>query len=172
MSEELDRTREEIQHLKARIACLEEEQEAMRIAFAQEKQAIVQDLEERTHQTIQRLEIEVERRSRELKYMDEERKELTQEVGRLHMANHKTTEEFGRLHSEIYRLETELGRRVQHVSPTTPRRGDDARETTAAMAMRDDSPVRMARIVPHDKKTAAEVHAELEGAPPKRKPGL
>jgi len=174
---DLERAREEIQHLKTRIACLEEEQGEMLRAFKQERQTLIQDMEDRLRGTSERLEMEVERRSRELKYMEEQRRELTLEVGRLHMENHRLNDEYVRLQSEIFRLETELGRGmpntpIQHVSPATPRR-DDLRESSVTMANRAESPMMMARIVPHDKKkTAAEAYAELEAAPPKRKPGL
>lgn len=175
MEEELERAQEEIRHLAAKLRCLEEEKAAMLAAFAKEKRAIIDDMEEVTRERVRRLEIEIERREREIDYLQADRKELTQEVGRLHMENHRTTEEFARLHSEIYRLQAAAGEALsvqtaQHVGPATPhRRGEDHIVATCA---RPESPVRMARIVPHDKKkSASEVYTELEAAPPPRKKG-
>jgi archaellum component FlaC len=120
--------REEIRHLAAKVSCLEEEKTAMLAAFEDEKRAIIEDLHEQTR----RLEIEVERRSRELAFMEEQRKELTQEVGVLHMKVHRMAEEIERLHGDIYQFRSHEDREM-------------------ATAINSDSPVRMGRIVPHDK---------------------
>ena len=142
MEEDLVRAREELEHMAAKLRCAEEE-----------KRAIIDEMEAMTHERVRRLEIEVERRERELQYMNEQRKELTQEVGRLHMENHRLNEEYARLHGEIYRLQRAAGEVIpvqtaQHVGPATPHRQEDQRVTTCA---RSDSPMMMARIVPHDK---------------------
>jgi hypothetical protein len=142
MEEDLVKAREEIQHLASKLRCAEEE-----------KRAIVDEMEAMMHERVRRLEIEVERRERELQYMNEQRRELTQEVGRLHMENHCLNEEYARLQGEIYRLQRAAGETIsvqtaQHVGPATSHRREDQRVTTCA---RSDSPVIMARIVPHDK---------------------
>lgn len=153
MAEELERAQEEIRHLAAKVHCLEEEKANMLAAFTKEKRGIINEMEEMMHERFRRLEIEIERRERELQYMNEQRRELTQEVGRLHMENHRLNEEYARLHGEIYRLQRAAGEVIpvqtaQHVGPATPHRQEDQRVTTCA---RSDSPMMMARIVPHDK---------------------
>lgn len=140
--EDLTRAREELEHMAAKLRCAEEE-----------KRAIIDEMEAMMRERVGRLELEVDRRERELQYMNEQRRELTQEVGRLHMENHRLNEEYARLQGEIYRLQRAAGEVIpvqtaQHVGPATPHRRENHNATTCA---RSDSPVRMARIVPHDK---------------------
>ena len=168
MEEGLAKAREEIEHLTAKLRCAEKE-----------KEAVIEHLKTIDHEhtaatsRMRALESDLRKCVERIGTLENEVRGLTQEIGRLHMENRHLREIAARLQQENQQLQQE-NQQIKTVSPAPRLEVSEMREreTTVAMAMRDDSPMRMARIVPHDKKPTAEVYAELEAAPPKRKPGL
>jgi chromosome segregation ATPase len=167
---ELEKAREEIAHLTAKLSCAEEEKTELanvltdhRRAFEAERDAVQRHIDMLAAKLRSTEEIAVER-GRQLEMVVKEHGNLTQEVGRLHMETRHLKEVLMRVQQE----NNELKSQIQQVS--------GASVTACA-----PEPRVMARITPHDKKEV--VHAELEAAPstiratgdtplPKRKPGL
>lgn len=166
MDAELEKANEEIARLRACLAAAEEEKVGLTRHYTMQGEAYIEEIN-RMQAKVAQAEEELTQREKQLVSLDHERQKLTQEVGRLYMGQREANEIFARLQHENAelkkRLSEQAGSQIELVRT----------ETANASASRS-SDMRMARIVPHDTKgrTEAEVHAQLEAAPPKRKPGL
>ena len=133
MTEELERACEEIQHIKAEMITRE------------------QNFQEEIREKTKHYEMEMGRCNREIEYLHDKCKELTQEVAQLNIANYTLTEEYARRQDRINRMGSPV---VAHE--------EKASAISMAMSMLDESRMVTARIRPHDAPTISAV----------RKPGL
>lgn len=141
---ELEKAKEEIAHLSAKLRCAEEEIAGLAKRCETQGAAYHEELR-RMLEKVARAEEEVARREKQLESIAKEQSRMIQEIGVLHMENRQLKE-------VLMQFQHENGALKAHIQQA---------QGMTASASTDESRI-MSRITPHDKK----------GGEVARKPGL